>query len=268
MVRYVTSYYDIGREGWDTFSRTFLEYLQDFYPFINLFKSVEAGDDYLTVFMDSRRIVQFKNSFPKATLLNIDIIPIDDAFMNSLPMWKTIDKEREIMSDPDFRYRLGTRTHFPEHNHAEYTLINHCKIDLIAYLINEKGLTDKHFAWVDFGFFKLYANIPTRLLDISKFDSDKITYCLVNLIDELDLDVDFTLRHARETVTGCFFIGNREVILEYQRLYHEVIDYFQNELRIADDDQHAVLQCYKKRPEMFRFVQTGWHRVFKLFEMK
>ena len=31
---YVTSYYDIGRDSWDGFTRTFDEYLRDFEPFI------------------------------------------------------------------------------------------------------------------------------------------------------------------------------------------------------------------------------------------
>ena len=52
---YVTSYYDIGRDSWDGFTRTFDEYLRDFEPFITLFNKDKCGDDMLIVFIDDKK---------------------------------------------------------------------------------------------------------------------------------------------------------------------------------------------------------------------
>ena len=41
---YITMYYDIGRDKWKSFKRTFEEYLEGFLPFIELFrKEKELG---------------------------------------------------------------------------------------------------------------------------------------------------------------------------------------------------------------------------------
>jgi len=38
---------------------------------------------------------------------------------------------------------------------------------------------------------------------------------------------------------------------EYQALYHETLEYFQDN-NIADDDQHLALRCYFKNPNLFK----------------
>ena len=72
-----------------------------------------------------------------------------------------------------------------------------------------------------------------------------------------------------QTTEQCcrYFFGRKDKLLEYQKLYHETLNWFQNELNIADDDQHLALQCYFKNPELFTLHYNGdWHKALLYFQ--
>jgi hypothetical protein len=267
---YVTAYYDIGRSSWGNFTRTFDDYLKSFEPYINLFKTDKSDGDILVVFIDKKceqQLRTFIKDVSQGNPVSINIIPIDNEFMNTLPMWKTLEREREIMVNQDFKNLLGPRQNFPEHIHPEYTLINHCKIDLICSLIDSDKFGFEFYAWVDFGFFNRKENIPERLLDINKLDINTVNYSLINDIDERDKDIVYTLQIAPEKIGGFFFFGRKDILKQYQKLYHDTLKSFQNHLSIADDDQHLALRCYFKKPELFTLHNLGkWHVVLKKFQ--
>jgi len=269
---YVTMFLDIGRADWkNVFTRTFNQYLKDFEPFIPLFNKKTCNDDLLFVFIDKKWENKLKEKINSYTIdgnkFNIIILAIDDDFMNLLPMWKTLSKERQIMNSIDFKNTVGWRHVYPEHIFPEYTLINHCKIDIICSLIKSKKIKHKYYCWVDFGFFKLEKNIPKKLLDINKFNLETVNYTLLNHIDDRDKDILYTLHCAPEKVGGFFFFGRDDKLKEYQKLYHEILHYFQNTLNIADDDQHLVLQCYFRNPSLFTMHYLGeWHSVLEKYQ--
>lgn len=271
---YVTMFFDIGRDKWkNVFTRTFTQYLKEFEPFIPLFNKKTCKDDLLVVFIDKKwesmlfeKINLYKiddNSF------NIKVVGIDNNFMNFLPMWNTLKREDEVMHSQYFKSIIADRYIYPEHTYPEYTLINHCKIDLICALIESKKINYDYYCWVDFGFFKLKENIPDNLLDINLFNLQTINYSLINQIDELDKNVYYTLKRAPEKVGGYFFLGHKNKLKEFQKLYHEILNYFQNTLNIVDDDQHLVLQCYFKNPSLFTMHYLGkWHTILREYQQK
>ena len=271
---YVTMFFEINRDKWkNVFTRTFTQYLKEFEPFIPLFNKKTCKDDLLIVFIDKKweymldeKIELYKidnNSF------NIKVVGIDTNFMSFLPMWNTLETEKKIMHSEYFKAVIAERHVYPEHTYPEYTLINHCKIDLLCALIESKKINYEYYCWVDFGFFKLKENIPEKLLDINKFDLERINYTLINPIDELDKNIYYTLRRAPEKVGGYFFLGHRNKLQEFQKIYHEMLNYFQNILNIVDDDQHLVLQCYFKNPSLFKMHYLGkWHSVLCEYQQK
>jgi hypothetical protein len=263
---YVSLYYDIGRNNWGgKFQRSFDDYLIYFEPFIKLFNKDTCEDDTMVVFIDKKFEEKLREKLNEDT--KIQLIGIDNDFMNELPMWKTLEIERQNMKNLSFKFILGNRSRFPEHNYPEYTLINHCKIDIISYLINSNNVNYNYYAWVDFGFFGLKENIPEKLLDINRFNLDRINYTCINRIDIRDSDIIYTLQNAPEKVGGFFFFGQKDKLLEYQKLYHEILYLFQHVSKIADDDQHLVLQCFFKKPELFTMhILYGWHKVFKYYQ--
>lgn len=271
---YVTMFFDIGRDKWkNVFSRTFTQYLKEFEPFIPLFNKKTCNNDLLVVFIDNKwenMLIEKINIYKlDGEKFNIKIIGIDINFMNFLPMWKTLKKEEQVMNSLYFKNIIGHRHIYPEHSFPEYTLINHCKIDLICSLINSNKLDYEYYCWVDFGFFKLKENIPNKLLDINRFNLNTINYALINAVDERDKNIYYTLKYAPEKIGGYFFFGKKSKLKEYQKLYHEILDYFQTTLNLTDDDQHLVLQCYFKNPTLFTLHNLGkWHSIFVEYEKK
>ncbi len=154
----------------------------------------------------------------------------------------------------------------PECHIPEYTLINHSKIDFMIEASKLKN--SEFFCWIDFGYFALKERIPLNLVDINKLDKNRINYTLINPIDNRDSDVLYTLRNAPERIGGFFFFGERNVLKEYQELYHFVLKEFQYDYNIADDDQHLVLRCYVKQPDLFALHYLGgWHRALCHFQI-
>ena len=265
MITYITSFIDINRATWSQFTRSFEDYYRSFEPFFKLFDSRICESDNLIVFIDNRHYsFLHKKMIQLPYITNITLISIS---VNDLPKWNYIEREFEIMNDINFISKLGNRAHFPEHNYPEYTLINHSKIDLICLAMEKYEKKNKYFAWVDFGYFSKEENIPIRLLDINKLDKDKINYSLINPIEKQDFDINYTLLNAPEVVGGFWFFGSKEAMISYQKLYMDVFLEFQDNC-IADDDQHLVLQCYYKKPDLFFFVKHlyGWHKILKSFQ--
>jgi GR25 family glycosyltransferase involved in LPS biosynthesis len=269
MACYITSYYDINRENWkNKFSRTFDDYLSTFRPFITLFDKNFCGDDEMIVFIDAKHFDKVQTLLESHPPSAITLHVLNTDVMNELPMWRSLEREREIMKSEKFHRLLGERHVFPEHNYPEYTLINHCKIDIVCRAINLSLTKKEVLVWVDFGFFAKPSNIPLQLLDLEHFDLKRVNYTLINPIEKIDFDINYTLLNAPEVVGGFFFLGRREKLLEYQAVYHEVLDYFQNSIEVADDDQHFVLQCVVRRPDLFAFDRKnyGWHKVLKNYQ--
>lgn len=144
-VCYVTAFYDIKRSEWDnTFRRNISTYLSNFYRFARLFENERVHQLY--VFLDEHiELDNIVRQYP-----NVFIVSINKTYMESLHCWKTLDREREIMSSPAYKGLVGARGRFPEHCIPEYTLINHSKIDFIEKAMESS--TSKFFAWVDFGY--------------------------------------------------------------------------------------------------------------------
>ena len=266
---YVTAFFDIGRSNWNHFNKSFEDYLSHFRPFLSLF-SIEKNKNYdeMIVFIDEKYFLILQKLIIENKSL-IKLIPINIHFLEeNIYSWKQIHRERLIMDSPYFKKMIDHRKKFPECNFAEYTIINHSKIDFICYVI-EKNLSKKTiFSWVDFGFFSKIENIPTNLLDVTKFNLDRINYSLINPINAIDFDINFTLKYAPEKIGGFFFLGTKFKMIEYQKLYHKVLHFFQYIVCFCDDDQHLVLQCYYRNPNLFNLITNplGWHKILKAFQ--
>lgn len=270
---YVSLFLDLEREKWKNFNRTFSIYMKHFYPFISMFSKPNGYKDEdetfeyeMVLFLDKKRVEEVKKEFKPET--NIKIIEIDREYLQAnFPMWKTLPKEKEIMESKEYKELLSNRITYPEHNNPEYTLINHCKIDAIVDAIVKGYSNADYYAWVDFGYFSLPKNIPKNMLDIYKLNLNTINYTLINSPTEKDKDPIYTITKAPECIGGFFFFGSKDNMLKYQKQYHLTLDYFQNNLRLADDDQHLALVSYFINPEMFTLHHLGkWHIALLQFQ--
>jgi Bacterial protein of unknown function (HtrL_YibB) len=255
-VCYVTSYFDIGRENWTYYKRTFINYFKAFCNMVDMFRNFpeESRDNCeLIVFIDDKYYDQVQKKV--GDLSYITLIPINELFMeNNIPCWKRLEREREIMKSDSFKSLVSHRYMCPETYDPKYTLINHAKIDFVqfAQIISQV----EYFCWVDFGYCGDCESIPQYPVDINKMDRDRINYVLLSPLTPSDNDVLSTLINAPEKVGGGFFFGSREKLQEYAELYHDVHKWFQDN-NFADDDQHFVIQSISRRPELFKTVCLG-----------
>ena len=258
---YVTSFLDINRSSWTNHRRSFDQYLISFRAFIHLFDNQSI--DKMVVFIDKKHFQVLKDQIRS----NITLIPISIQWMiDNVDVFKSIDRENDIMKDNLYRSLLGDRQKFPEHNYPLYTMINHAKIDLVCKAI-DMYQEDDIFAWVDFGFFADASNIPIKLLDKKHFLLDKMNYHLINHIHTVENhDPIFHLQHAPELIGGFFFISSSNVLKLYKTAYNEMVDFF-HQNNIQDDDQHIVLQLYYKYPNLFSFTGLGWHNVLTKYQI-
>lgn len=259
---YISAFLDIGRTNWNNrFSRSIESYFKCFQPFVKLFHS--SSKDKMIVFIDKKHSKDFSILINGS---NIHPIEIDLDFMyNNIPMWKTLEREREIMNSEQYKNTFPNRLIYPENSVAEYTLINHAKIDFVNYAIQSEEKTE-YFCWVDFGYFQRPENIPDFLLDLNKLNLSKVNYQLLNPITVEDTDVMYTMLNAPERIGGFFFFGNRQVLKTYQDLYHSVLKEFQDN-NLADDDQHLALRCFFKNPNLFALhYHPSWHFALKMFQ--
>lgn len=256
----VSAFLDIGRENWNTFSRSIDRYFNNFLPYTKF----NFGDNEMIVFIDDR----YYDKLSDLCLQNkqIKIIAINREFMsNNIYAYQQLSREREIMQSENFQRIIKHRIHHPECSKPEYNIMQHAKIDFVCYVINNKLSEADFFAWSDFGYFQNPQNIPAKFLDISKFDTQKINFSCINPITEQDASIPYTLVHAPEKIGGFFYFGSKELMLRYQELYHEIYSIF-HKLGIVDDDQHFMIQSYFRKPDLFHLWNMGgWHLTYLKF---
>lgn len=262
-ITYVTAFLDLNRHEWDIWERRgYTSYLTAFKYYIPLFKQ-EQEQYELFVYID-RKFYQDLLTLCE-NIRNIYLIPITENFLfeNSL-LWRRLDREKEIMNSQEYKSLISHRLDYPENTIPKYNMINHAKIDLIAYTMQ---LTDSPIlGWVDFGYLKNPDIVPNNLLDHTRVDKDRVLFSLVNRIKPVYANIIETLVNAPEIVEGGFFFGYRPALIKYQKLYHSTHSKFHS-MNIVDDDQHVILHSYFTDPSLFNLCYQGkWLESMRCFQ--
>jgi hypothetical protein len=210
----------------------------------------------MIVFVDSRYLHFFENI--KSKLLTI--IPIDSDFLNeNIYAWKTLSLAETIMKSKEYHELVQSRiaSGNPENIYPEYNCINHAKIDFINYAL--PFIRSPFVCWSDFGYHSSIlkndiSKYPLNVLDISKFDTN-----LVNIYSiwkpSAEYNTYYILKSATDMITGSFYGIPVNKVKEFQKLYHTCLQELYS-LNISDDDQHVLLRCYYKNPDLFKLNLT------------
>jgi hypothetical protein len=251
----ITAFYDIGRSKWTHFSRNV-----DYY--INSFKNYIKQNYKMIVFIDDCYYEILKNFLRQSHYQgqHIQLIPINKEWLHThLFSWQQYDKVNHIMTQETYKNLCKTRMEHghPENIYPEYNIINHSKIDFIYHVIDKQIVSkDDFLIWSDFGYHYSILQgdeekYPKSVLDIHKFNVNKLNFCLCSSPINDDFDPIFTLVNARTTFTGSLFGGPQNFLMELYHLYHNCLNELYDTYGISDDDQHIYLRCFQKKPELF-----------------
>jgi beta-1,4-mannosyl-glycoprotein beta-1,4-N-acetylglucosaminyltransferase len=253
----VTAFYDIGRDNWNNYNRSVDYYFESFYNYFKL-------DYQMVIFIDERYMKNFiiKNK-------NKIFIPINQAFLeNNIHAWKNLNKDHLIINSDEYKKLINHRNS-PETIYSEYNCINHAKIDFLNFAL--PFIKTDFICWSDFGYHSSILqndlkNFPTDILDISKFNIQKINMFVCKEIPNYYDPVD-TLVNAPDIFTGSFYGLPVSLLSEFQKLYHESVDELYS-LGISDDDQHILLRCFYKKPELFEIYlsKDKWPEALVYFQ--
>ncbi|CAH6419072.1 Bacterial protein of unknown function (HtrL_YibB) [uncultured virus] len=254
----VSAFLDIGRQDWLHFRRSIEQYLNNFLPYTKMTHE-------MIVFMDDKH-VEILTRFCR-NVSHIRIIPINREWMKEhIYAYQQLPRESEIMASESFRKLVSHRLGHPECSKPEYNIMQHAKIDFLAHVINNKMTEADYLAWTDFGYFQVPNRIPSRTLDLNKFDLDRVNFQGMNALTSQDGDILWTLVNAPERVGGFFYLGRSDILLKYQELYHTVCKDF-HEKGIVDDDQHIMIQCLFRKPDLFKVWNLrAWHMAYLYFQ--
>lgn len=248
-ILFVTAFRDIHRESWDVIPRTVEEYIRQF---MNLANTIQYR---LIVFINPtiRRQLESYTFYENMEFHDLESVP---SFYD-----KYIDVERTIISSEEFQKKVPEdRKKAPEHWCAEYTMVNHSKIN---YVKKAKEIYPNYtyYSWLDFGCIRnTLLDVPMHC-DLSKLEK-KITY--------LALKMPTTRRSPEEMVashdvylSGSQFILHTDLIDTFHTLYENKILEFQKQY-ICDEDQGIVLQLYYDNPDLFQlFESSEWFSLFR-----
>ena len=262
---YVTAFLDLDRKNWKSYSRSWEKYLNDFMPYLYLFENNDTTNYEMIIYIDEKFYLEILKLVKKE--LPIKIVKINRKYLKDISIpWNRLEKEEEIMKSAKFKNMLKHRLEHPEVCKAEYTLINHAKIDFVVDSMRISNA--EYFCWTDFGYFSKHYNIPSKLLDFNKLNLEKVNYTTINSFKLEYTNLFYVLCKAPDFIGGFFFFGNKKVLKEYQKLYHKIHLELQ-EQNIVDDDQHLALLCYLKNPNLFELRNlNGWHKALLHFQLK
>ena len=273
-ILFVTAYRDIGRNKWDSISRTNESYCDAFYQYASRINY------NIIVFVDETIKTYLETNYKITSNVFFYDINNYDSFYN-----KYMDIEEKIINSDIYKNKIPiNRKNCPEHLYAEYNLVNHSKINYVNHA--KKIFTDYTFySWIDFGLrlpenSKIYSTI-----NVSKLHN-KIIYQHVS--SNLPTDKMYILPE-KETITepnnmlssdviyfaGSIFIIHTDLVSIYETLYSEKLEELY-EKNIADDDQNVVLQIYLDNKNLFFMpkvkdypelnISLGLQEWFKLYE--
>ncbi|XP_052075472.1 protein HtrL-like [Mytilus californianus] len=257
----VSVLYDINREEWKSFQRSFKEYLGYFTNILKL-------KTKLVLFCDSSTLLLLKYNSEYLAHKNIHTIVIP---FSQLEYAKYRNKIEETLSSEEFKKDNKMLDH-PEAYSADYIILMSNKLSFMKEAVEKDPFHTSHFFWIDAGyghgnrtFFPTATKYwePKNLLKLK----NKITY--IKLYENPDAfkgyELEIYKEQAAPVLNGAFFGGDKEAIIEYYHLYDSVFKEYLFTHNIVDDDQNIGIFCYYRRSDLFNLVFGDWNDVMKLF---
>ena len=149
----------------------------------------------------------------------------------------------------------------PEHWCAEYNMVNHSKINYVAYT---KKIFPKYeyYSWIDFGCISKTLDDVPKNIDFNKLNK-KISYLALKAPPFEKISIEDMVKSHDIYLAGSQFITHNSLVEKHEELYRELLESWKKDI-MCDDDQNAILQIYFENRDLFDlFYSTEWFSLFR-----
>jgi len=267
-ILFVTAFKDINRKDWSDLSKSNELYFQEYK---NLIENLDYG---LITYAEGEiyeKIRDISKPYPNVTVINTKEFPHNENLITFYD--KNLESERTIMASEIYKKKVSEdRQKQPEHCHPEYTLINHSKVNYVAYT-KKLYPTYEYYSWLDFGcirrtIYDVPKNIDFRKLALTK---PSIYYLSLEKLPQKKVSADTMLLSHSIYIAGSQFIVHTELVETFETLYDSKLEEWKKNI-VADDDQNLVLQLYFGHPNLFTLFSNYseyhlymWFTLFRKF---
>jgi len=249
---FITSYKDIGRDKWTQLKRT----NQNYYDWFNILAS-NIKYKLIVYIDDITKNNLFKN---KSYNDNIEFKNINDVntFYNNY-----LSIEEQIINSDIYKSKIINDLSRPETWNASYNLINHSKINFVAY--TKKLYPDYTFySWIDFGYTRESPDLVPKNLIIEKIPKNKIILEYFKLPPKRVNDEELLKIHETLFKASSFII-HTDLVEYLETKYKQKLEYWHKNY-ICDDDEALLLQLYYDDPDKFYLIQDPrWFSLYFYF---
>lgn len=254
MIIFTTAFYDIGRDDWGAFARSYGKYIEHFNNMIN------DGFEYPLIVYSHTHVIKEMLSFRSypPNIMFVDISGVDTFLKEPY-----LSNETAIMKNPIYQAKIGAfRKTAIEHTYPKYTLLTHSKVCIVRHT---KSILPNftYYAWIDFGY-PLKDNIcgwPScpypavpRNIDFTLLDR-KFHIASYRVFGDKVHENDF-LRYNCYTFYGFSFIIHTDIMETIYNLYVDKLETWQKSM-LADDEQVLLYQIFQDQPELFKVFHIG-----------
>ena len=249
----VTAFYDIGRGDWtpDKGLPHYLHRTTDTY--IERFSQLLKLDNDIVVYTSSeiaKKLTDLcENVKENVTIVEFDVFTEFDYMRQEI---------YQIQQNPEFqRLILPSQSRNPEYWNPDYVLVTNLKAHFTNKAIDNNLVENDMVAWIDFGYCRSSANIPSSKTWQYDFDKEKI-----HLFNYKDYDYKSIIDIVASNdvyILGAKVVAHKDLWPKMEHLMFSSQDNLKTH-GMVDDDQGLWLMSYIQIPELFELHKIPDHQ--------
>jgi len=205
---------------------------------------------------------------------NVYLIPFTKEWLSKNSyFWKYFSREKDIINSNRFKNIIsnGKINNYYHCINPKEAIFQHLKIDFIEYVINNFKNT-KVYTWIDFNYFYKLDIIPEKLLDITKFNLNTVTFQLTSNLENIRANPFYYFiddgKSSTSILSSCI-IGSRISLFQLINYYKKIFRYNQKVLKISSTVTMILIQLFFKNNNLFSFYRsTSNNTLMFYYQMK
>ncbi|KAJ8321727.1 hypothetical protein KUTeg_000198 [Tegillarca granosa] len=180
-------------------------------------------------------------------------------------LYFTVDKNIRISRQSTVYSQPGYPKHHPNTVIPAYSSAQHAKYAVVADAVRQKYFNTEFYAWLDIGYFRDIVSSKTYFRLDAPSDIDRTKLAMNRVYWRSFSKKPFNIMRQNVVwVGGGMFIGTKEIVLKFEKLYHKAVNYFLSK-NLMNTDQQVIYSMYsdegraalKPDVELQLYIPTG-----------